>query len=126
MARGSDAIYGLAMILDSLAISPEAFAARTGWEAKPEGLCKGDLCVPAPDARLPNGDLSVEVLSAKLAMPLVTDSARGLHALGPESGGRALTTATVPDIELPDADGNPFKLSSLEGRKVLLVAWASW
>ena len=25
-----------------------------------------------------------------------------------------------------DKDGNPFKLSSLLGQKVLLVAWASW
>jgi peroxiredoxin len=37
-----------------------------------------------------------------------------------------LTTATAPDLVLPDADGNPFHLSSLRGQKVLLVAWASW
>jgi peroxiredoxin len=37
-----------------------------------------------------------------------------------------LTTAVAPDLELPDKDGNPFKLSSLHGRKVLLIAWASW
>jgi cytochrome oxidase Cu insertion factor (SCO1/SenC/PrrC family) len=59
-------------------------------------------------------------------MPLVHDEAHGLWALGPESGGRALTTAVVPDITLPDRNGNPFSLSSLRGQKVLLVAWASW
>ncbi len=37
------------MILQSLAVDAEEFAARTGWEAKPEGLCKGSVCVPAPD-----------------------------------------------------------------------------
>jgi peroxiredoxin len=37
-----------------------------------------------------------------------------------------LTTAVAPELELPDADGNPFRLSSLRGQKVLLVAWASW
>ena len=36
------------MILDSLTVDPSDFAARTGWEAKPEGLCKGDRCVPVP------------------------------------------------------------------------------
>ena len=49
-----------------------------------------------------------------------------LVALGPASGGRALTTAVVPDLPFTDADGNPFSLTSLHGRKVLLVAWASW
>jgi len=114
------------MILQSLAVDAEEFAARTGWEAKPEGLCKGSACVPAPDVRLEGGKLSVPVLAERLQMPLVTDDALGIHALGPESGGRALTTATAPNLELPDANGNPFQLSSLLGRKVLLVAWASW
>jgi hypothetical protein len=59
-------------------------------------------------------------------MALVHDEAHGLWALGPESGGRALLSAEMPDITLPDRDGNPFKLSSLLGTKVLLVAWASW
>ena len=61
-------------------------------------------------------------------MPLVADDAHGIWALGPETAvtGRALTTAVAPELELPDADGNPFRLSSLRGQKVLLVAWASW
>jgi peroxiredoxin len=48
--------------------------------------------------------------------------------MGPESGvtGRALTTAKVPEIVLPDLDGNEVAISSLRGQKVLLVAWASW
>ena len=58
--------------------------------------------------------------------PRYADDATGVWALGPESGGRALTTATVPPIELPDIDGNPFDLGAMHGRKVLLVAWASW
>jgi hypothetical protein len=114
------------MILDTLAVAPDAFAARTGWEAKPQGLCKGEACVPAPGAVMPDGTLDVNVVAERLRMPLVHDESHGLWALGPESGGRALTTAVAPDPELRDADGNPFKLSALHGRKVLLVAWASW
>ncbi len=116
------------MIVTQPTVSPRDFAARTGWEAKPEGLCKGDACVPAPDAVTDDGSLDVTVLAERLGMPLLTDQATGLMALGPDTvgSGRALTTAKAPDLELPDADGNPFKLSSLHGRKVLLVAWASW
>ena len=59
-------------------------------------------------------------------MPLVEDADAGVWALGPQGGGQALQHAVTPDLTLPDADGNPFSLSSLHGRKVLLVAWASW
>jgi len=114
------------MILESLTVSPEEFARQTGWTSKPEGMCKGDVCVPAAEAVMEDGQLSVSAVADRLRMPLVSDELHGVHALGPESGGRALTTAVVPEIELPDLDGNPFRLSSLHGRKVLLVAWASW
>jgi hypothetical protein len=80
--------------------------------------------VPVPGGTA--GSLDVRVLSERLGMPLLQDEATGVWALGPESGGRALTTAVAPDLELPDVDGNLFRLSSLRGRKVLLVAWASW
>jgi hypothetical protein len=117
------------MILDDLAIDDAAFARRTGWEVKPQGACKGEVCVPLPaEARAADGRLDTRVVAARLGMPLVTDDAHGLHALGPETrvNGRVLTTARAPELELPDIDGNPFKLSSLRGQKVLLVAWASW
>ncbi|GJM37537.1 MAG: hypothetical protein DHS20C19_09040 [Acidimicrobiales bacterium] len=114
------------MILESLAVDPATFADATGWESKPEGLCKGDQCVPAPEAVTADGLLDVTVVADRLGMAIVEDPDHGLVALGPESGGRALTTTTVPDLPFTDADGNPFSLSSLHGRKVLLVAWASW
>ena len=114
------------MILESLVVEPTSFAEATGWESKPEGLCKGDQCVPAPEAVGSDGQLDLSVVADRLGMAIVEDPERGLVALGPESGGRALTTAAVPDLPLTDADGNPFSLSSLHGRKVLLVAWASW
>ena len=62
----------------------------------------------------------------QLRMPVVHDAEHGLWALGPPAGGRALTTAVAPALELPDLAGQAFALSSLRGRKVVLVAWASW
>jgi hypothetical protein len=114
------------VILDSLTVDADSFAERTGWVAKPEGLCKADMCVPAPGADRGDGTLDVGVMADRLRMPLLEDENHGVWALGPESGGRALASATAADPELMTADGNPFKLSSLHGRKVLLVAWASW
>lgn len=70
--------------------------------------------------------IDIAAAARALAMPLVHDEAHGLWALGAEAGGRALSTALAPDLELPDFRGRPFRLSSLRGTKVLLVAWASW
>jgi hypothetical protein len=117
------------VILHDLAVDEHELAARTGWEIKTQGACKAEACVPLPPAaHLAGGRLDATVLSERLGMPLVADAAHGIWALGPETAvtGRALTSAVAPELVLPDADGNPFKLSSLRGQKVLLVAWASW
>jgi hypothetical protein len=112
------------MISRTLDVPATEFERGTGWSIKPEGACKGERCVPLPDHVLDIVDL--RVISERLNMPLVHDERAGLWCLGPESGGRALTSAVAPDLELPDWRGEPFKLSSLLGLKVLVVAWASW
>lgn len=109
-------------------INPLDFEARTGWAIKPEGACKGDVCVPLPDGRLHDGTFEVAALAARLGMPIVVDEASGLRALGPDTAvtGRALTTATAPDLVLPDLDGTPCRIADLRPHRVVLVAWASW
>ena len=114
------------MILTSLKVDPHSFEARTGWAIKPQGACKGDVCVPLPAGVAEGGLLDVEVIAERLGMPLVLDEATGIRALGPEAMGRVLTTAEAPEVVLPDIDGKEFRLSSLRGQKVLMVAWASW
>ena len=109
------------MILDSPRLAPAELAAHTGWEIRPEGACKADRCVPLPD-----GPLDAETLAQRLGMALVADQEHGLWALGPESGGRALLSADMPDLELPDRNGRPFSLRSLRGTRIVMVAWASW
>ena len=112
------------MILDSPRVDPAELERRTGWAIKPEGACKDERCVllpPGEDERL-----EARVLAERLGMPLVRDAATGLLCLGPEAGGRALTSTVAPALELPDLEGRSFSLGSLRGRKVLLYAWASW
>lgn len=113
------------VIFQSSTVDQAEFAAVTGWVPKPEGLCKDVRCVPAADAVGADGRIDVRVAAQRLAMAVVEDEQHGLVALGPESGS-ALASAVAPELTLPDAHGNPFSLSALHGRKVLLVAWASW
>ena len=116
------------MILTSLSVEPAELEARTGWTVEARGACKGEACVPVPDRVWAEGRLDVRVLAELLGMPLVHEPGHGVWALGPESAvtGLALTTAAAPELELPDLDGQPFRLSSLRGQKVLLLAWASY
>jgi hypothetical protein len=114
------------VITDTLDMSPEAFAAGTGWSPKPEGLCQGDVCVPAPGSLRTDGSVDGAVAADRLGMPVIHDDGHQVWAIGPASGGRALATATAPSLVLQDRDGNPFDLTAMHGKKVLLVAWASW
>jgi len=117
------------VILHDLALDAHEFETRTGWAIKPEGACKGEACVPLPaNARVADGRLDAHTIAARLGMPLVADDAYGVWALGPETAatGKALTTTRAPDLELPDVNGKPFRLSSLRGQRVALIAWASW
>ena len=112
------------MILETLHIDPRELERRTGWSIKPQGACKGAVCVPLPST--PDGLVDVRALAERLSMPLIHDGTSGLWCLGPESGGRALTSVRAPALSLPGLHGSLFDLATLRGSKVLLVAWASW
>jgi hypothetical protein len=110
------------MLLNELRCSKEEFETATGWSVKPEGACKGDMCVPLAE---PSFDLAATC--EKLGMAVVHDPDLGVWSIGPETlGGRALVSADAPDLALPDLDGKELRLRSLRGRKVLIVAWAPW
>ncbi len=115
------------MLLETLDLTPEEFAARTGWELKPEGACKKDICVPLTrDVTRPDGTIDVEAFATEMGMPLVGDDAFSIWALGARAGGRVIDDSMAPDIVLEGFDGQTFDLASLHGSKVLLLAWASW
>jgi hypothetical protein len=114
---------GHTMIVKTLGITAEEFTAGTGWDIKPEGACKGEMCVPL-DPRI---GFDLESTTERLRMALVPDQDSGLLAIGPESlGDRALVTAEAPELRLPDLDGNEFRLSMLRGQKVVIVSWAPY
>ncbi len=108
------------MILERLDLAPDELEQRTGWSIKAEGACRGHECVPL------DSPFDVRQLAERLGMALVHDEQHGLWALGPESGGHAVSRAELPDVALPDRHGDEFALSSLRGKKVVMVTWASW
>jgi hypothetical protein len=115
------------MIVTSERLGSAEFAAGTGWALEPEGACQGEMCVPLPAGSVTDGTVDLDAVAARLRMPLVRHDPTGAVAVGPAvlTGG-ALATARAPELELPDLDGRTFRLSSLRGQKVVLVAWAPY
>ena len=116
------------MIVDRLDIDAGAFEAATGWQIKPEGACKGDVCVPLDRSAGAAGRFDLVTTADRLGMAIVADAEAGLWSIGPESlGGRSLATAVAPELSLPDVlTGADVKLSSFLGQKVVLAVWAPY
>jgi hypothetical protein len=115
------------MLLDQLTLRPDELAAATGWEIKPEGACKDDECVPLTDlVPAADGTVDVKAFAERMDMPLVTDDRHAIWALGPRAGGSVLASVDLPDLVFSDFDGDTFDITALRGRKVFLLAWASW
>lgn len=104
----------------------------TGWEAKPEGLCKGPVCVPLPMGRerefVDGGWINLAALWRHLGQPAVRSDRGHAWVLGESAGERtaALASLEAPDFALPDPSGRMHRLSDYRGKKVFLVTWASW
>ena len=113
------------MLLRKPTVDRAAFEAETGWTFKPEGACKGDVCIPLPQA--PGATIDARAMAEAMGLPVVEDSEHGLLAIGPESvGSKALVSAEAPDISLPDLDGNLVTLSDFRGQKIVVYAWAPY
>ena len=106
--------------------------AATGWVAKPEGLCRGSVCVPLPAGRereLVDGDrIDLAAFWRHLGRLAVSSEAGDVWVLGQAARDRstALASLEAPDFALPDPSGRVHRLSDHRGKKVLLVTWASW
>ncbi|MDW3219822.1 MAG: hypothetical protein R8F63_14505 [Acidimicrobiales bacterium] len=100
--------------------------AAIGWELKPEGLCRGDACVPVRGIDGEEVDLGAVV--AALGSSLLVDDETGTVAISVAATDRraALAGRQAPDFTLPDLDGRAHSLDEFAGRKRLLIAFASW
>lgn len=110
-------------------VDGKQLAAATGWVIKPEGLCRGDVCVPLFGRAVEVGDADVDLAewAAALGYVLATDVEHSVAAILPSVSAAAIEVGCeAPDVELPDIDGYPHSLRELAGRKRVLVTWASW
>ena len=110
-------------------LSPGVLRDALGWELRPEGLCRGDVCVPLRQGvSLDPRGLDLADIAEMLCRPLAPDVEEGAAYLGAPVEERCLALASLeaPDFTLPDLKGRLHSLRDQRGRKVMLVAYASW
>ena len=111
-------------------LTPDAVRTALGWELKEQGLCRDSTCIPLPPslAAGANEGIDIAVLARLLGRPLALDVDEGAACLGigAQERARVLASLEAPDFTLPDLAGGEHSLHQQRGKKVLLVAWASW
>lgn len=111
---------------DAVWISPTDLEEAIGWTRKPEGLCRGAICVPVRDAiDHDDGSLDLRAVARALGKQTAFDPAGPVLALADDPMGRG-EVRNLHDLSLPDATGRMVDLSGTAGKKVVLIAWASW
>ncbi|HJM76296.1 MAG TPA: hypothetical protein QGI71_10650 [Dehalococcoidia bacterium] len=111
-------------------LSVEGVERALGWELQEEGFCLGPVCYPVP----PDTDLVTDAgvdlvgLATLIDRPIALDETEHAAYLGVSAceRSRELELLYAPDFTVPDLDGEPHSLSDHRGKKVLLVAYASW
>jgi hypothetical protein len=111
-------------------VAPADLERAFGWELKPQGLCKGDVCVTLRERRglVVDDAVDLAVFAQTLGQPLAMDAGERVAVLGESAAARGsrLASLIAPDFTLPDLEGRLHSLSQHRGKKVLLIAYASW
>src|SRR5215469_3505687 len=93
---------------NGLWILPEELEKLSGWIVKPEGVCKGSVCVPIPPGResefvREGGTFNLAALSQLLGETVVhSDDLRVWVVQEPHSNLRRIQSLEAPDFALPD------------------------
>ena len=121
---------------DALWLTLPELTAVSGWELKPEGVCKEEICVPVPEARrdaLLRGEPSEALFNLTefarlIEQPVAGDKPNSVWYYGPAGWEwrTRLSSREAPDFALPDLAGRRHSLSDLPGKKIFLLFWASW
>jgi hypothetical protein len=114
--------------MDHVWLPAASIKSALGWELKPQGLCRDELCIPLPANPTDARGVPLAALAVALRRPLAVDPGEHAAYLGVAAPARAAALASLdaPDFAFPDLDGRVHALSEHRSKKVLLVAYASW
>ena len=113
---------------DALWIQKVDLPSINGFELKPQGACREDICIPIPRPMLRDTRFNLAAFAQRVGQRVVADPAMRVWSFGeiPAVRGAFLESRLAPDFSVPDRKGRPVRLSRFRGKKVLVVTWASW
>jgi len=99
-----------------------------GFDVKPQGACRADVCIPIPKSLLDGEWFDLTAFAKKAGQVVVADVDARVWSFGEIQvlRGSFLNSRVAPDVTIPDRRGRPVKLADFRGKKMLLVTWASW
>jgi AhpC/TSA family len=121
---------------DDVWLPLDELLSATAWELKPQGVCRGETCVPLSpsqkaavlgDEKTPTWFNFTE-FAGLIEAPVAADPDERIWYFGPpgwEWKSRSAGNA-APDFTAPDLAGHQHSLRELRGKKMLLLFWASW
>lgn len=113
---------------DALWIQKADLPRINGFELKPQGACRADICIPVPKTMTRGAYFNLTAFAQRAGQRVVADVPSRVWSFGeiPVVRGAFLESRMAPDFSVPDRKGRPVHLSQFLGKKVLLVTWASW
>lgn len=99
-----------------------------GFELKPQGACRADLCIPVTKDMIRGEYFNLSGFARKVGQAIVADSDARVWSFGeiPAVQSGFLTSRIAPNFAVPDRKGRLVHLSDFRGKKVLVITWASW
>jgi hypothetical protein len=99
-----------------------------GFEIKPQGACRADICIPIPKTMMRGGLFNLTAFADRVGQKFLADASARVWSFGeiPVVQGAYVESRLAPDVTVPDRKGKSVRLSQFRGKKVLLVTWASW
>jgi len=113
---------------DALWVDAAQFRTLTGYDLKPEGACRDDVCVPLTSGVSRGDEIDAAGFWRLTQHPVLRDRTATvwLFAESALQRRRTLESLEAPDFTLPDLHGVEHSLSDFRGKKVFLATWASW
>jgi hypothetical protein len=113
---------------DTLWIRKADLSRVNGFELKPQGACRADLCVPIPKDMTRGDFFNLTAFARKAGQSAVAESSARVWSFGEMQalGGGLANSRIAPDFDVPDRLGRPVHLAGFRGKKALVITWASW
>jgi hypothetical protein len=114
--------------IDALWISKRDLPRINGFELKPQGACRADLCIPIPKTLVRGDYFNLTAFAKKAGQAVVAEPGARVWSFGEMQalGGGLANSRIAPDFEVPDRLGRPVHLAGFRGKKALVITWASW